>query len=138
MNSKRISFALVVLFMSATGFAADSFFQGAWVGQWGNGVDITITIGNKNKDGLFPTSYSWGSARRREGGVINSGSLETWGKEQEDQFLIEWKNKEGVKSSITLKRTEDSVKAIYDTDGKFTGATMSDRQTYVKRKSPGR
>jgi hypothetical protein len=154
---KKIIFALVVLSMSITGFAADventkppatdgksspsdatSYFEGVWVGKWPwgvDGVEITITVGGKNKNGLFGTSYSWGSGRFRNGSPIKSGSFKTWGKEQGDQFLIEWKNKEGVKSSITLvKGKEDSVKAIYDTDGPFMGRDMSDRVSYLKRK----
>ena len=137
MNSKRISLALVVLFMSATGFAADSFFQGVWVGKWSwgeDGVDMTITVGEKNKDGLFGTSYSWGEGRRRDGSVISSGSIKTWGKEQGDQFLIEWKDKQGKKSSLTLKKREDSVKAIYDTEGTIKVRTNADLETYIKRK----
>ena len=157
MGLKKIIFALVVLSMSITGFAADventkppatdgksspsdatSYFEGVWVGKWPwgvDGVEITITVGGKNKNGLFGTSYSWGSGRFRNGSPIKSGSFKTWGKEQGDQFLIEWKNKEGVKSSITLvKGKEDSVKAIFDTDGPFVGQSMSDRETYLKRK----
>jgi len=157
MGLKKIIFALVVLSMSATGFAADvknteppaadgksslsdatSYFEGVWVGKWPwgtDGVEITITVGKKNKNGLFGTSYSWGMGRLRNGSPINPGSLKAWGKEQGDKFLIEWKNKKGVKSSITLaKGKEDSVKAIFDTDGPFTGQFMSDRETYLKRK----
>jgi len=153
---KRLVFALVVVMMSSTGFAADvenakppatdaksspsdapSFFEGVWAGKWPwghDGVEITITVGKKNKNGMFGTAYSWGSGQFKNGTPIRSGSFKAWGKEQGDQFLIEWKSKEGVKSSITLvKGTEGSVKAIYDTDGPFTGSTMSDRQTYVKR-----
>ena len=156
MGWKRIAFALIVVLMSATGFAADvenakppatdgmstrsdapSYFEGVWVGKWPwgvNGVEITITVGKKNKNGMFGTSYSWGMGQLRNGRPINSGSLKTWGKEQGDQFLIEWKNKEGVKSSITLvKGKEDSVKATFDTEGPFTGRDMSDRQAYLKR-----
>ena len=157
MDLKRILFALVVLSMSATGFAADaintepsaadgkssppgttSYFQGVWVGSWPwgvDGVEITVTVGKKFKNGLYGTSYSWGMGRLKKGTPINPGSLKAWGKEQGDRFLIEWKNKEGVKSSITLvKGKEDSVKAIFDTDGPFGGSTMSDRETYLKRK----
>jgi hypothetical protein len=154
---KRLVFALFVVMMSATGFAADvettkppatdgksspsdaaSYFEGDWAGKWPwgeDGVEITITVGKKNKNGMFGTGYSWGSGRFRNGTPIKSGSFKAWGKEQGDRFLIEWKSKEGVKSSITLiKGTEDSVKALYDTDGPFTGSTMSDRQTYLKRR----
>lgn len=156
MDSKRIIFALVVLLMSATGYAADveptkpaaadgksspsdvtSYFQGVWVGQWPwgeNGVDLTITVGKANKEGLFATSYSWGPLRRRDGSVVNPGSIKTWGKEQGDQFLIEWKDKQGIKFSITLKRREDSVKAIYDTEGPIKIRTRADLETYIKRK----
>ena len=157
MGLKRIVFALLVVLMSATGFAADvestkppstdgmstpsgapSYFEGVWVGKWPwgvDGVELTITVGKRNKKGLFGTSYSWEMGRLRNGNPIRSGSLKTWGKEQGDQFLIEWKNKEGAKSSITLvKGKEDSVKAIFDTDGSFVGGDKSDRQTYLKRK----
>jgi hypothetical protein len=154
---KRIIFALVVLSISATGFAADvktteppgadgksspsiatSYFEGVWVGKWPwgvDGVELTITVGKKNENGLSGTSYSWGMGRLRNGSPINPGSLKAWGKEQGDKFLIEWKSKKGVKSSITLvKGKEDSVKAIFDTDGPFVGQSMSDRETYIKRK----
>ena len=157
MGLKRIAFALFVVSMSATGFAADvenakppatdglstpsiahSYFEGVWVGKWPwgvDGVELTITVGKRNKNGLFGTSYSWGMGRLTNGNPIRSGSFKTWGKEQGEQFLIEWKNKEGVKSSITLvKGTEDSVKAIFDTEGPFVGQSMSDRQTYLKRR----
>ena len=157
MGLKRMILALVVLSMSATGFASDvektgppaadgksspsdapSYFEGVWVGKWPwgiNGVEMSITVGKKNKNGLFDTSYSWGSGLLRNGRPINSGSFKTWGKEQGDQFLLEWKNKEGVKSSITLvKGKEDSVKAIYDTDGPFVGRDKSDLETYLTRR----
>ena len=157
MGLKRIIFALAVLSMSVAGFAADvkitepsaaggisspsnapSYFEVAWVGKWPwgvDGVEFTITVWKKNKNGLFGTGYSWGSGRLKNGRPVNSGSLKTWGKDQGDRFLIEWKNKEGVKSSITLvKGKEDSVKAVFDTDGTFVGQDMSDRVTYLKRK----
>jgi len=154
---KRIVLALFVVLMSATGFAADvettkppapegmstpsavpSYFEGVWAGKWPwgvDGVEFTISVGKRNKNGLFGTSYSWEMGRLRNGSPIKPGSLKTWGKEQGDQFLIEWKNKEGVKSSITLvKGTEDSVKATFDTEGPFTGRDMSDRQANMKRR----
>jgi hypothetical protein len=157
MGLKRILFALVVLSMSATGFAADvktteppaadgksspsiatSHFEGVWVGKWPwgvDGVEITITVGKKNEKGLFGTSYFWGMGRLRGGSPINPGSLKAWGKDQGDQFLIEWKNKKGEKSSIPLvKEKEDSVKAIYDTDGTSPIRDKSDRVTYLHRK----
>lgn len=159
MGLKRILFALVVFSMSATGFAADvnnteppaadgisspsdapSFFEGVWVGKWPwgrDGVEITVTVGKKYKNGLFGTNYSWGSTSFRTGTPLKSGSLKAWGKEQGDQFLIEWKNKEGVKSSITLtKGKDDSVRATYDTDSLTSAAPrdLSDRVTYLKRK----
>jgi hypothetical protein len=154
---KRIAFALIVVSMSATGFAADvenakplvtdgmstrsdapSYFEGVWVGKWPwgvNGVEFTITVGKRNENGMYGTGYSWETGQLRNGRPIAPGSLKTWGKEQGDKFLIEWKNKEGAKSSITLvKGKEDSVKAIYDTDGPFIGRDMSDRQAYLKRR----
>ena len=156
MELKRIIFALVFLLMSATGYAADvdntkpvaadgksspsdaaSFYQGVWVGKWpwGGGVDLTITVGKKNKEGLFETTYTWGEGRNRTGGTIDAGSVKTWGKDQGDKFLIEWKNKKGVKSSITLfKKQEDKVKAVYDTDGPFVGTDRSWLETYLTRK----
>lgn len=157
MGLKRILFALVVLSLSATGFAADvensnppaadgisspsdapSYFEGVWVGKFAWVVDgggVTITVGKKNEKGLFGTSYSWGMGRLRGGSPINPGSLKAWGKDQGDQFLIEWKNKKGEKSSIPLvKEKEDSVKAIYDTDGTSPIRDKSDRVTYLHRK----
>lgn len=157
MSWKKIFFALAVLSISATGFAADvdnttppatdgksspagapSYFEGVWEGSWPwgvDGVEITVTVGKKYRNGLFGTSYSWGMGRLRNGNPISPGSLKAWGKEQGDKFLIEWKSKKGVKSSITLvKGKEDSVKAIFDTDGPFAGQSMSDRETYLKRK----
>ncbi len=157
MVPKRLIFALIFLFMSASAFTADvdntkpaasdgksspgdaaSFYQGVWVGKWpwgGQGVDITITVGKKNKDGLFGTSYTWGQGRTRTGALIDSGSLKTWGKDQGDKFLIEWKNKQGVQFSITLtKRPEDKVKAVYDTSGSFTATDRSYFETYLTRK----
>jgi hypothetical protein len=154
---KRILFALVVLSISVTGFTADvekteppaadgktspsgatSYFEGVWVGKWPwgvDGVELTIDVGEKNQNGMFGTSYSWGSGRMRNGNPIRSGSIKTWGKEQGDQFLIEWKNKDGVKSSITLvKGKEDSVKATFDTDGPFIARDRSGLQTYLHRK----
>jgi len=157
MGLKKIVFALIVLSISVTGFAADaenkespastgisspsdapSYFEGVWGGKWPWGVDgceITITVGKRNKNGLFGTSYSWESWRRRTGYPIQSGSLKTWGKDQGDQFLLEWKNKEGVKFSITLvKGNENSVKAIFDTDGTFAIRDKTDRVTTLTRK----
>src|SRR5659263_172370 len=126
--------------MSIPGFAADvktteppaadgkssppnaiSYFTGVWEGKWPwgvDGVEITITVGEKNKNGLFDTSYSWGMGQLGHGNVIKSGSLKSLGKEQGGKFRFAWKNKEGVKNWITLtKGTEDSVKAVFDTDG---------------------
>ena len=158
MGLKRILFTLVVLSISITGFAADvenmkppaadgkssppdatSYFEGVWGGKWGwaaDGNEITITVGKRNKNGLFGTSYSWESGKLRTGYPLRPGSLKTWGKEQGDRFLIEWKNKEGVKSSITLiKEKEDSVKAIYDSDGSMPWiGSKSDCITYLHRK----
>jgi hypothetical protein len=157
MGLKRVFFALVVLSMSAAGFAADvkiteppaaggkssssnatSYFEGVWVGKWPwgvDGVELTITVGKKSGNGLFGTSYSWEMGRLRNGYLIRSGSLKAWGKEQGDQFLIEWKNKEGVKSSITLvKGKEDTVRATYDTDGSSPARDLSDRVTSLRRK----
>jgi hypothetical protein len=66
---KKIVFALVVLSISISGFAADventmppstdgksspsdttSYFEGVWVGKWPwgiDGVELTITVGNR-------------------------------------------------------------------------------------------
>ena len=157
MKLKIIILALVVLSMSATGFAADventkppasdgkatlsdapSFFEGTWVGKWPwgvDGVEFTITVGEKSGNGMFGTSYVWENGRRRDGMPIKGGSIKAWGNEQGDQFLIEWKNKEGVKSSVTLvKGSGDSVKAIFDTDGTSSFRDKSDRQASLKRK----
>ena len=158
MGLKRIIFALVILSMSATGFAADvenkeppasagisspsdapSYFEGVWVGKWGwaaEGNEVTITVGKKNKKGLFSTSYSAESGKASYGTTLKSVSFKTWGKEQGDRFLIEWKNKEGVKSGVTLIKGEgDSVKAIYDSDGSMPWIKdKADCITYFKRK----
>lgn len=157
MGLKKIIFALIVLSIASTGFADDvektkppaadgkssppvasSYFEGDWAGKWPwgvDGVEFTIAVGKRNKKGLFGTSYSWEMGRLRNGIPINPGSLNTWGKEQGDRFLIEWKNKNGIKSSITLVKGEgNSVKAIFDTEGPFAGSSMADRETYVKRK----
>ncbi|MBF8257982.1 MAG: hypothetical protein HW377_356, partial [Actinobacteria bacterium] len=71
----------------------------------------------------------------RTGGTIDAGSLKAWGKDQGDKFLIEWKNKKGVKFSITLhKRQEDKVKAVFDSDGPLTITDRSYLETYLTRK----
>ena len=159
MGWKPLVFAMVVLSMSATGYSADldntkhpatngisspsdaaSFFEGVWVGKWGwaaSGNEITITVEKKNRKGLFGTTYSWESGSLRTGHPIKSGSFKkTWGKEQGDQFVIEWKNKEGVKTSITLKKeSEDTVKAVYDSDGAIRWIRdRADCVGYLKRK----
>lgn len=157
MELKRIVFALVVLAMSATGFAADadngaspaavgksspsdaaSYFQGVWTGKWAwgvDGVELTITVVKKFKNGLFGTTYSWGPGRRGDGTSINPGSIKAWGKEEGDRFLIEWKNKAGVRNSITLtKGQEDSVKAKFDSEGTVVMNNSSQMVTYLKRK----
>ena len=157
MDLKRIVFALVVLTMSATGFAADadngasaaavgksspsdaaSYFQGVWTGKWAwgiDGVELTITVGKKFKNGLFGTTYSWGAGRSKGGQPINSGLIKAWGKEEGDRFLIEWKNKKGVRFSVTLvKGQEDSVKATYASDGPVAMTDSSQMTTYLHRK----
>jgi hypothetical protein len=154
---RRILFALVILSMSATGFAADvedtkppaedgkasaadttSYFTGVWAGKWPwgvDGVEFTVTVGKRSRNGMFGTSYAWESGRFRTGTPMKPGSLKAWGKEQGDRFLIEWKNKDGVKFSITLaKGNEDSVKATFDTDGSFPISDLSQRVTTLKRK----
>jgi hypothetical protein len=157
-TSKIILFALLAVFpVSATGFAADaettklpaadgisppsgaaSFFEGVWAGTWpwgGDGVELTIAVAKKNRNGLSGTTYSWGMGRYRNGTPIKSGSFKVWGKEQGDRFRFEWKTRDGVNLSITLIKTEkeDSVKAVWDTDAS-TQLPMSDRVTYLKRK----
>jgi hypothetical protein len=158
MRLKTLLFALVVLSFCAAGFAADvrnavspaadgkpspsgasSYYQGVWVGKWGwtfEGGEVTITVGGKNKDGLFGIGYSVETGRTRTGFPLKSVSFKAWGKEQGDGFLIEFKNKDGVKSSVTLtKETEDSVKGVYDSEGRMTWIRdKADCVAYFKRK----
>ncbi|NJD62101.1 MAG: hypothetical protein FIA93_05195 [Deltaproteobacteria bacterium] len=118
---------------------AGSYFQGVWTGKWpwGNfGVDVTVAIGKMNKDGLLGTRYSWGSGQWQNGRPIQDGTIKGWGKVQGDQFILEWKSKDGYTSSVTLKKEdENTVKATIETDRPAQGGSVtSNRQTTLKRK----
>jgi hypothetical protein len=158
MHFKRIFLALLVLSISAAGFAADvenqkpaatdaisappgaaSFFEGTWVGKWGWMAegDMTIVIEKKGPKGYSPTTYTWEMGRRISGGnTVRGGSLKAYGKETGDRFVFGWKDKDGVKSSITLTKgeTENSAKAVYESEGSTQWIRAGEGQAYLKRK----
>lgn len=86
-----------------------SFFEGVWTGTWPTKSDVTITIGGKSEDGSFPTKYSWGFGKYRDGAPITPGTVTGKGREQGNEFVFEWKDKQGIKVTITLKKSKENV-----------------------------
>lgn len=157
MSTKGIAVAIFVSFMFGVGYAADidnaislpgsekpslsgnaSFFQGVWNGKWAwgvDGVELTITIGEKNKDGLFKTNYTWGFGQLRKGRPIQPGSINVLGREQGEIFILEWKDKEGTKTGITLTKIKDNtVKATFEKEGTTAARYGSDHETNLTRR----
>ncbi len=140
MNRKTIVMALFIAVMSTTGYAEpvdnSTYFQGVWSGTWPTGSDVTITIGKKNEEGTYDTKYSWGFGKRKDAVVIPPGSITASGRVQGEEFIIEWKDKEGTKMDIKLEKYKDDVvKAKVTREGPVIKAGYRPYlDTYLKRK----
>lgn len=104
-----------------------SYFQGVWVGEWHSWAspsltqDITITIGKKIGNNIFEVTYAWGPADWGRGDVF-AGEAKTKGKEKKNKFIFKFRDNDGRKFKITLKKYKDNViKALKEKTG-LTGS----------------
>ena len=154
MKRKTIFMAVIIAVMSIYGYAEavdnstsppgkegsslpgnTSYFQGTWIGTWPTKSDVTIIIGIKNEKGFYDTKYSWGFGQRRDTKPIPPGSLTAIGREQGDEFIIEWKDKEGTKMDIKLKKYKDNVvKATISQAGPVKAGYRDFLEAYLDRK----
>jgi len=146
---RKVVFAMVfVSVLAAAGIAADkdnaavspSYFEGTWAGSWGGfyepGIkqDITLTIEKGGQKGAFRVEYSWGMVQFRNR-TTPAGSLKSKGRQQGDQFIFEWKTKQGDERKITLqKESENKVKARIDRGGTLPPNESPVSETYLDRK----
>jgi hypothetical protein len=148
MIRKVFSAVFFVSVLATAGFAADkdnaavppSYFEGAWAGSWrgfydpGTKQDITVTIEKGAKEGVFLVDYSWGMVQYRNR-TTPGGSLKSKGRQQGDQFIFEWKTKQGDERKITLqKESENKVKARIDRGGTLPPNESPVSETYLDRK----
>ncbi len=139
---------LFVSFLAASGLAADkdnaavspSYFEGAWAGSWsgfyepGIKQDFTLTIEKGEKKGFFRVEYSWGMVQFRNR-TTQAGSLRAQGRQEGDQFFIQWKTKQGDDRKITLqKESENKVKARIERGGSLSPNESPTSETYLTRK----
>jgi serine protease inhibitor len=152
MNRKAVVAAVVIAAMSIAGItgiagiagAAEnpvnaSYFEGTWSGEWDMGPstkqDVTVTIGEKNQKGYHKTTYDYGFVKSATGGTISPGSFVVYGKEQDGAFIASWKNKEGMRRTLTMKKyKDDEVKARYDIEGSITSAQRPYYDAILKRR----
>jgi hypothetical protein len=146
---RKVFFAVfLVSVLAAAGFAADkdnaavppSYFEGIWAGNWsgfyepGIKQDITLTIEKGGQKGVFRVEYSWGMVQFKNR-TTPAGSLKTKGRQEGDQFFIEWKTKQGDERKITLrKESENKVKARIDRGGTLPPNESPVSETYLDRK----
>jgi hypothetical protein len=139
LNRKAFVVAVIIAAMSSAGVAGssdnttgNSYFEGVWSGTWDMGqagVDVTITIGQKNEKGANKTTYAYGWGKTGTGGTIPPGSFVVYGREHEGAFGFWWKDKQGTKTTVTLKKyKEDVVKARYDREGQ----SISNQRPYYE------
>ena len=146
---RKILFALFLVSVpAASGIAADrdntaaspSYFEGVWVGSWrgfydpGSKQDITVTIEKGAREGVFLVDYSWGMVQSRNR-TTHAGSLKSKGRQEGDQFIFQWKTKQGDERKITLqKETVNRVKARVDRGGTLPPNESPVSETYLDRK----
>jgi hypothetical protein len=139
MIRKQVFAVLFLSILSAAGYAAEgdnaaagaaakpagapSFFEGTWAGSWESQYNpsyrhhFTIAIGKMGGGGGFPVEYAW-EVNQLRNRLIPAGSLKTKGRQDGDQFIITWKNKQGDEQKITLRKEgEEKVKARLDRGG---------------------
>jgi len=148
MIRKLIIAAFLVSVLAAAGSAADvdnaavppSNFEGVWAGSWrgfynpGTKQDITVTIEKGAKEGVFLVDYSWGMVQYQNR-TTQAGSLKSKGRRQGDQFIFEWKTKQGDERKITLQmESENKVKARIDRGGTLPPNESPTSETYLTRK----
>lgn len=148
MVRKVLVSVFLVAVMVVTGHASTSdnatplpsYFEGVWVGAWAGWrtasatQDVTVKIDRGGKEGVFIVEYSWGFAPPGSGFPPQPGSLKTKGREEGDQFVFGWRNKEGKDVQVTLKRHESNkVKARIDRSGPARPNERPFSETYLIR-----
>jgi hypothetical protein len=118
-----------------------SYFEGVWAGSWpgwrGSSVyqEVTVKIARGKKDGGFIVEYSWGPGPAGSGFPPIPGSFKTKGREEGDQFIFGWTNKEGRNFQVTLKKHEDNkAKARIERSGPTGPQERPYNETYLNRK----
>jgi hypothetical protein len=143
MIRKLVSSALFVAIAAFAAYAADapSYFEGEWAGTWPGWIrpsisqDVTLKITRGEMEGVFLVEYSWGSAPTGSGFNPFPGTVRTKGREEGDQFIFGWKNKQGRDFQITLKKHEaDKAKARLDKSGPTGLKERPYNETYLNRK----
>ena len=160
MVRKWLSAALAIAIAALTGSAANgdnvlpvsgenksspsvnpSYYEGVWVGAWPGwrsasiSQEITIKVMRGDEEGIYLVEYSWGAAPADSGFYPMPGSRKLKGREEGDQLVFEWKNKEGRNFKITLKKQEDmKVKARIDKSGPTGSNERPYNETYLRRK----
>jgi hypothetical protein len=145
MDRKAIVLAVIIAAMSAAGVAGSadnvastSYFEGVWSGEWDFGQarqDVTITVGEKNEKGAHKTTYAYGWYKTGTGGNSPPGSFVVYGRERGGIFTFWWKDKEGTKRTVTLKKLkEDAVNARIDREGPSTSIQRPYYDATLKRK----
>jgi len=114
-----------------------SQFEGVWSGQWDSGQDVTITIGQKNRTGANKVTYEYGWTKFGSGAPVPPGSFVAYGRERDGVFTFGWKNKEGQKRIVTLKKfegNENVAKARFELVGSTTTIQKPYYDAMLKRK----
>jgi len=118
-----------------------SYFEGVWAGRWpgfkgpGINMDVTVKIGRGAKEGVFLVEYSWEGGPAGSGFPVFPGSVKTKGKEEGDQFVFRWQDKQGREHKITLNKHEDNkVKAKLEKSGPTGPNERPSNETTLNRK----
>ncbi|HWS16136.1 MAG TPA: hypothetical protein VN450_08105 [Candidatus Methylomirabilis sp.] len=145
-NAIVVAFIIAVLSTAGVAESADnttgtSYFEGVWSGAWDpggaqyTGQDVTITIGNRNEKGAHKTTYAWGWGKSISGGSLAPGSIVVYGRERDGVFSFGWKDKEGLKRTVTMEKyKEDAVKAKIEREGPVAPGQQPYYNAILKRK----
>ena len=120
--------------------SAPSYFEGVWAGAWTSQYNpsyrhnFTLTIGKRGGEGGFPTEYAWEMIQLRNR-MVPAGSVKTKGRQEGEQFVLTWKNKQGDEQKMTLRKEgDDKVKARWDRGGVLPPNETSYYESYLTRK----